>query len=66
MPKQPDPKTAVAAQFYAKKDAGPLLYIGAIAVDPNEDTDALKSRILSTTLGQWFDELTVTVDIPRP
>lgn len=61
--KKPDIQTAPAL-VYASKAGGPRLYIGATLVGLHDEEDAARSRIMSTTLGEWFDELDITIQRP--
>lgn len=61
-PKEPK---RVAAMVYASKAGGPRLYIGALAVDPEQSADEIRDSIAESPLGGWFDVLDVVVGNPQ-
>ena len=65
MPKSPNTATGRPVLVYARKQNGPRLYIGATITEGAEDPDALRARLLSTQIGNWFEELDIIVQSPH-
>jgi hypothetical protein len=53
------------ALVYARKQQGPRLYIGAQLVPVDADADEVRELVAKTPIGEWFDELDITVQNPR-